>query len=163
MASYDQLLHIVKKNKKDILIQAREKAATEGLGVIYCFNDEQEMRYCSFSDLRDLGIYINELEYDPDSSFIFLFVDKKTSKVTGPVLIFVDQKKNKTETPHPLLNETKLAMLKKPTFTCANALCWQSGQLYKCGRCFVAVYCSRECQLSDWVRHMYDCKTDRNH
>lgn len=161
-AEYNQVLDTIQKNKKDILIQARENARSQGYGVIYCFADDPDIRYCTFSDLRDLGIYINEIEYDKDSSFVFLFVDSKNTKVIGPILIFVDGQTDH-DRPHPLLNETKLAMLKKPSFTCTNALCWQTGKLYKCGRCFVAVYCSKECQLSDWITHMYDCRPDRIH
>ena len=43
--------------------------------------------------------------------------------------------------------------------TCWTCGCGESSSLMKCGRCRVALYCGKECQVSDWtLRHKKWCK-----
>ena len=45
---------------------------------------------------------------------------------------------------------------------CDNEGCSNVGDIRKrCGKCFVARYCSRECQVAHWKSHKRQCKENR--
>lgn len=55
--------------------------------------------------------------------------------------------------PDPLLPKTR---------PCTTESCEERANYSKrCGKCLVAFYCSRECQIADWPSHKGQCKENR--
>lgn len=59
------------------------------------------------------------------------------------------------------MNQTALCPPATP-LECSNNSCSNPGdQNKRCGKCFVAVYCSKDCQIKHWKVHERHCKENR--
>jgi hypothetical protein len=84
-----------------------------------------------------------------------------------PWAVALDREQQGTLNRYPSLNKYGAKSLAKQIktgrvkmqFSCEN--CGKSAQgvepLNQCSRCMVVAYCSRECQVSHWKKHKYDC------
>ena len=178
MPKYSDFLQKIELCKNDILFQAKAYAKEQGDGFIYIFesedldddNDKKTLRYCSFQEMKTLGIEVKTVAYDKNTQFLVVYIDGFSEKLYGPFVMSVvtlddhhgDQKQKRDEKQHPLLSLQTLSTTKKTPFVCANPLCWQTDNLLKCGRCFISVYCSIDCQKAHWPEHIHECRFDRN-
>ena len=46
---------------------------------------------------------------------------------------------------------------------CSNLICENKTDLKACGKCLIAAYCSKECQLAHWIIHKVECKNLLSH
>jgi len=73
----------------------------------------------------------------------------------------LDQESN-PELDSKAMNQTALCPPAAPLL-CSNNSCSNPGdQNKRCGKCFVAVYCSKDCQIKHWKVHKRHCKENRS-
>jgi len=93
-----------------------------------------------------------------DSNYFCKIVEEYLTKGEASTIDYKKYRQERKETIYRVSNIE--SPLKRCGYSDCNKLQPKKGDFKKCSNCMIAIYCSKECQKSDWILHKKICKKE---